>query len=217
MRVNYGVMGMLVALAPLVAGCATKGDLRRAMDEQRTALEAERSARAGADSGIRTDVAALRTDVEALRSDLQGLRTEFNAQITALEEGVQFIFPVHFAFDEAELRMEDEPALQRFAEVIQRHYNGSEITVEGFADPAGSAEYNRALSQRRAESVRSYLLSHGLDGELVRPVGYGEARLVVPGAWGDDAGAESNRRVVFVIESKGNPQLPGIALIETPE
>jgi outer membrane protein OmpA-like peptidoglycan-associated protein len=38
-------------------------------------------------------------------------------------------------------------------------------------------------------------------------VGYGKTRLVVPGAWGDEPGAEQNRRVVFVIETKGEPAM----------
>ena len=80
------------------------------------------------------------------------------------------------------------------------------ITVEGFADPAGTARYNQQLSARRAESVKNFLTSQGLDASLLKTVGYGENRQVVPGASRDDQGAEMNRRVVFVIESRGNAQ-----------
>jgi peptidoglycan-associated lipoprotein len=205
------IVGLLVA--PLAAGCATKGALRRA-------IEGERLARAQADSmqrsdfqrdiqgvrtdvdGVRSEVATLRSDLAALRSELQALRTDFNAKITAVEEGMQFMLPVNFAFDDATVRPEDVPTLDRFATVARKYYPTSKITVEGFADPAGSTTYNRMLSERRAEAVRVQLTQTGLDASLLRAIGYGESRQVVPGAERDQIGAEMNRRVVFVIESK---------------
>ena len=200
-------VGLLVA--PLAAGCATKGALRRA-------IEGEQLARSQADSaqmrdlqtvrtdveGVRSEVSTLRNDLAALRSELQTLRTDFNAKITAVEEGMQFMLPVNFAFDDASVRPEDVPTLDRFASVVRKYYPTSRVTVEGFADPAGSATYNRMLSERRAEAVRGHLAQTGLDASLVRAIGYGETRQVVPGAERDQSGAELNRRVVFVIESK---------------
>ena len=199
-----------VALGALtVTGCATKGQLREGLREQRALLEAERAERMRADSMYAAELGAVRADVATLRNDLQMLRTEFGAKITAMENGVKVTFPVNFAFDDASVRPEDEPALQRFADVAQKHFQGAVITVEGFADPAGSRAYNIALSKRRAETVRARLLASGLTEEQIRAVGYGESRLVVPNASHDDSGAELNRRVVFVIESKG--QNVGIA------
>lgn len=201
------LVGLLVA--PLAAGCATKGALRRA-------IEGERLARTQADSmqmrdiqavrtdveGVRSEVTTLRSDLAALRSELQALRTDFNAKITSVEEGMQFMLPVNFGFDDATVRPEDVPALDRFASVVRKHYPAAKITVEGFADPAGSTTYNRMLSERRAEAVRGHLTQTGLDASMVRSIGYGESRQVVPGAERDQMGAEQNRRVVFVIESK---------------
>jgi outer membrane protein OmpA-like peptidoglycan-associated protein len=187
---------------PFMAGCATKGWVRTSLANERaitdSAFATERSARIAGDS-------ALANDIATLRRDLDGLRTEFGAKITAMEQGMQFAFPVNFAFDDATLREEDRPALERFAAVVNRHYPGSTITVEGFADPAGSVRYNLDLSRRRAETVRSYLTTQGLTDLNLRAVGYGEARQVVEGAERDDAGAEQNRRVVFVVESRGQP------------
>jgi peptidoglycan-associated lipoprotein len=187
-----GVLGVSVMTA-----CVTKGTFRREMNDRRNEIRAEASARVAADS-------ALQGEVASLRNDLQGLRTEFGARITAMEEGIRFAFPVNFAFDDATVRPEDQAALDRFAQVAQKYYNGAAITVEGFADPAGSTRYNIDLSQRRAESVRQYLVSKGMSDANLRPIGYGETRQVVPGAQRDDQGAELNRRVVFVIETKGD-------------
>jgi peptidoglycan-associated lipoprotein len=204
MSVHVKVTTVVVALPLLAAACATRGQLRRAVEQQRTALAEERTARMAADSGLSADIASLRTELASLRTDLQGMRTEFGAKITALEESVEFALPVHFAFDEALVRPEDRAALDRFAQVVQRHYGGAKLTVEGFADPAGTVPYNLALSRRRADAVRTYLMQTAALVNPVDAVGYGESRQVVPGAEKDAPGAELNRRVVFVIESPAN-------------
>lgn len=197
-----------------LSACATKGFVRRELD---TGITAERAARTSADSaisgsvravsnevtGVKAEVATLKTDVAALRADLTALRTEFGAKITAMENGMKFAFPVTFAFDDATVRDEDRPALDRFVQVVNKHYGGSLVTVEGFADPAGSPRYNVDLSQRRAESVSSYVTQAGIRGVTLRSVGLGETRLVVEGAERDMPGAQANRRVVFVVETKG--------------
>lgn len=185
-------------LATMVStGCATKGQLRTAVEEERAAwnaaVAAERADRVASDERLAADLASLRTD-------LQAMRTEFDADIRAVAQGLQFILPVHFGYDDASVRADATAALQRFGEIVSRHYTGALVTVEGFADPAGSTRYNEELSTRRAEAVRDYLMEQGISAQL-RVVGYGEQRLVVPNAEKDDPGAELNRRVVFVIET----------------
>jgi peptidoglycan-associated lipoprotein len=207
MRLNIRAAGAVLLGSLVATGCATKGALREAVDQQQAALEAERSERMAADERLASDLAELRSDMEQLRSD-------FNAEIEAVAQGLKFAFPVHFAYDDAAVRPADQPALEAFASVVNKHYAGSLITVEGFADPAGSAAYNKDLSQRRAEAVRDHLVNVGLQAQI-RPVGYGEDRLVVPGAQKDDPGAELNRRVVFVIESPS--QASSVAAIDQSE
>jgi peptidoglycan-associated lipoprotein len=185
-----------LACTATLGACATKGYVNRSVTAERTAREAT-------DSTHTRDIGTLRTDLQGLRTELQTLRTEFGARITAMEDQVKFTMPVTFGFDEASVREADHAALQRFASVARKYYPGANITVEGFADPAGSPRYNLALSQRRADAVREYLVSQGLEDGLLRTVGYGEARQVRRGAAKDAPGAELNRRVVFVIESAG--------------
>ena len=180
----------------LLNACATRGQMREVraeLETQRTALDTERAERIAADE-------RLAADLQQLRADMEEMRTEFGAQIAAVEEGLQFALPVHFSFDDATVRQQDVAALDRFAEVVSRHYAGALVTVEGFADPAGSRNYNQALSKRRAEAVSEHLVAQGIQAQL-RPIGYGEDRLVAPSAQKDDPGAELNRRVVFVIET----------------
>lgn len=88
-----------------------------------------------------------------------------------------------FGFDRSEVRPEGRAALDRFAkEVDGTRYD--EITVEGHTDRLGSPAYNQALSARRAESVKAYLVSSGgIDAAKVSAVGKGEAAPVTaPGA-----------------------------------
>ncbi len=197
----------LAAIAgTLLTGClATQSQLRHETDQRTIAVNAERAERIASDSALAQQLGMVRGDVRALRGDLDSMRTEFNAKIVAMEGGLKFALPVTFGFNESVLRDNTQPALARFAKIASKYYPGSKITVEGFTDPAGSARYNLALSMRRAQTVRQYLVSNaGLTTNEIEAVGYGKTRLVTPGAWGDRPGADLNRRVVFVIESAGN-------------
>ena len=202
---NYTAAALSVVV---LSACATKGFVRNE-------LTTERQARVAGDSAItntmnaefttvKGDIATLKTDVAGLRRDLTALRTEFGAKITAMENGMKFAMPVTFAFNDANIRDEDRASLDRFAQVIGKHYSGAVVTIEGHADPAGSRSYNKTLSMHRAESVASYLTTAGLTGVELRPIGMGEDRQVVKGAERDEPGAQTNRRVVFIVESTAN-------------
>jgi peptidoglycan-associated lipoprotein len=187
-----------------LSACATQSQLRHG-------FEVEGQARLAADSAQRAELAAQQAqlttqqaELASLRTDLTALRTEFGAKIAEVANGVQFALPVHFAYDDASVRTADVAALERFAAVVQKHFGGAKLTVEGFADPAGAPSYNLALSQRRADAVRNFISGRGIDASLVNAVGYGETRLVNRGAERDMPGAELNRRVVFVIETPAN-------------
>ena len=208
-------IALLALSAASLSACATKGYVRNQVE---TGIAAERSAREAADTdlngkvttlgtdlnSVKSEVATLQTDVAALRRDLTALRDEFGAKITAMENGMKFALPVTFAFNDANIRDEDRATLDRFAQVVGKHYSGTVVTIEGHADPAGSRSYNKTLSMRRAESVTSYLTTAGLTGVELRPIGMGEDRQVIKGAERDEPGAQTNRRVVFIVESSAN-------------
>ena len=156
MKAQLKTIAVVALVAPVMAACATKGFVREnlasGLATQKaytdSSVSTERTARMAADSSLSTDVASL-------RKDLDSLRTEFGAKITALESGLQFAMPVHFAFDDATVRDEDHDALDRFAKIAQKYYPGSNSTVEGFADPAGSPTRSRRPSRRRVSPTRS--------------------------------------------------------------
>jgi len=201
MKVPMRTLTLCAAGMFSLTACATKGYVNKRVDAQAVAqtaaLDSERAARTAGDEANKAEIASL-------RNDLQALRTEFGAKIAEVAQGIQFAFPVHFAFNDATVRTEDAAALDRFANIVSKHYTGAKVTVEGFADPAGSSRYNAALSKQRADAVKAYVSSKGLDASLINSVGYGESRQVNQGAWGDQPGAELNRRVVFVIETPAN-------------
>ncbi len=192
----------LVLVAPFaIQACATKGFVRNQLSSERARADSTLSAQIATERNDRVSgdsVNAAR--ITAVRAAIDSLRTDFGAKIAMVEDGIRFAMPVTFAFDDATVRDEDKPMLQRFANVAQKYYPGSAITVEGFADPAGSVRYNLDLSRRRADAVKGALTQLGMQGDI-KVVGYGKTRLVTPGAAKDAPGAEKNRRVVFVVES----------------
>lgn len=200
----------------LLCGClATQSQLKHSSDMQSMQLANERAARVAADSALAQQLGIVRGSVDSLRTDLDSMRKQFGAKIAMLEDGLHFAMPVNFAFNDATVRDQDQPALQRFARIAQAYYPGSRITIEGFADPAGTQRYNLALSARRADAVKQYLIAQGLPTDLVKAVGYGETRLVAPGASHDQPGAELNRRAVFVIETAAQQQQSSVAMAPT--
>jgi outer membrane protein OmpA-like peptidoglycan-associated protein len=201
------VAGAALVSAFVVTGCAAKVT-RKDFDAEMVKLREEMQASNRQLSGRVDSVSQLSADhqrrLDALEQELQALRKEYNVSIERMQGMLKFNVPVHFEFDRADVRESDRPVLDRFAAVVREHYSEAVITVEGFADPSGSAAYNRRLGMRRGEAVREYLASSGeLVGDRLKVVSYGEARerQVVPGA-AREAGLP-NRRVALVIDYAG--------------
>lgn len=180
----------------------SEDDLNAQVEELREELQQADQENADQVDQLGQRVDGLEESVNSLEQDLQALEDEFGATVERLESALRFSTPVHFGFDEAEIRSGDEEFLDRFSSVVQEYYPDATVTVEGFADPAGSEAYNRRLGQQRADAVRQYLLENaGLAEERIQAVSYGEDpnRLVNPEAAGPDSGME-NRRVTLVVD-----------------
>ena len=108
---------------------------------------------------------------------------------------------VHFDFDKSNIRPDQESILQRKIEAL-RQYPNLRLQIEGHCDERGSDEYNLALGQRRAESVKRYLTSYGLQADRFTTISYGEERPVNP-ASNENAWAQ-NRRAEHVVTDYGN-------------
>ena len=102
--------------------------------------------------------------------------------------------PVRFDFNESRLTSEAQNALNGLADCIKK--NSWKVRLEGHADERGTEEYNLQLSNRRAASVKSYLVTLGVGAGSLETVGYGENKPAVDGH--DEAAWAANRRVEFV-------------------
>ena len=80
---------------------------------------------------------------------------------------------IFYDFDKATLRPESAEALDQLVALLEENPNVT-IELSAHCDYKGSAEYNKRLSQRRAESVVKYLIEHGIAADRLTPVGYGK-------------------------------------------
>ncbi|MEZ5830487.1 MAG: peptidoglycan-associated lipoprotein Pal [Dongiaceae bacterium] len=82
---------------------------------------------------------------------------------------------VHFELDRYELTPEAQATLRQQAALLEN--NGQvAVTIEGHADERGTREYNLALGERRADSVRNYLVALGVPAERISVISYGKER-----------------------------------------
>ena len=111
-------------------------------------------------------------------------------------EAPKTMSPVFFDYDAFSLRGDARRTIEDNANVIQAHADGSVVTLEGHCDERGTTEYNLSLGQKRADSVRSYLVQLGVPRERLQTISYGEERPFDPGH--SEAAWAQNRRVHFM-------------------
>lgn len=108
---------------------------------------------------------------------------------------------VYFEFDQSDLSEETRSALQRNAQFLKQHPD-FQLTVEGHCDERGTNEYNLALGDRRANTVKSYLGTLGIDGSRLRTISYGEERPVCTES--DELCWAQNRRAYMVVTGRAS-------------
>lgn len=107
---------------------------------------------------------------------------------------------VRFAFDDARIDPASHGIIDEAAATL-RDLGWPDVVVEGHTDSRGTDAYNLALSRRRAEAVRAYLVHRGAPAGSLRAVGFGESRPVADNA--TEAGRARNRRVELHIGAAG--------------
>ncbi len=103
---------------------------------------------------------------------------------------------VLFAVNESELKPENAAVIERLAKILLGIGIGGTM-VEGHTDSTGSAEYNQALSLRRAQSVKAAMVAAGMAEPAVRVVGLGETDPIESND--TEEGRAQNRRVVVIV------------------
>ena len=194
----------------------TKEDLAQSQKEQAEAATAAATAKQQAqlESEKRAaDVAAAaaadklaveqqaRLDAEKRAADAQAEL----ARVAAVKEEARGLVitlsgSVVFASNKSTLLPEAQSRLNQVAEALMSTSKNRKLTVEGHTDSQGSAAYNMELSQRRAEAVRSYLISRGYPAELIEARGIGKDRPIADNATPE--GRANNRRVEIIVNKE---------------
>lgn len=117
-------------------------------------------------------------------------------QMSDAEKLAQVGNTVYFGFDSSELDGEAQATLDRQAAFLNVNPT-MVVIIEGHADERGTREYNLALGDRRAVSVRDYLLAKGLNAARIRTVSYGKERPAVSGS--NEGSWEFNRRAATAL------------------
>ncbi|UTW46459.1 OmpA family protein [bacterium SCSIO 12696] len=165
-NLKLGLMGALLSL--VLVGCTTPDDKAGGATSQET---------------VQDDTSATRNPGD-LDSGV-GVSEQDNDPLA----GVDTIF--YFDFDKAVLKPEAREALSAHAEVLRN--SPRNVRLEGHADERGTREYNLALAERRANTVRDYLLLQGVNGSYIEVISYGEEEPAVSGS--DAESYALNRRV----------------------
>jgi OOP family OmpA-OmpF porin len=188
------IAGLMPAMLLLVSGCATKGWVQDLMgkrvvevDQRFAKVEGRMGEEAQRVEGMGFRVQTLEGSVGEVRGVAFGAREradgafaradEVNSRLTRLWSNrhartLVDTLEVQFGFDRWDL---DDGAQTALVSLVKELKESPKLGVEleGYTDPAGPAEYNVQLSQRRAEAVRRFLVEKGVDLPRIHSVGLG--------------------------------------------
>ncbi|MFI5235595.1 MAG: OmpA family protein [Gemmatimonadales bacterium] len=203
MRLNSAALTALAA-AILLSACGSSPKPEQPVPQANTgpaqpAINAD-SARAAQEAAARQaqQDAAQRAREQATRDSLAAAQ---RAAAAGAEVNTALATAVHFDFNKADIRTDDQSVLDYKARILQANA-ALRIRVNGYADERGSDEYNLALGMRRATSAKRYLVNKGVADGRVDVFSYGEDSPVDPGHT-EEAWAK-NRRAEFQILAGGN-------------
>ena len=111
-------------------------------------------------------------------------------------EKMAIVTNINFAFDKSAIGGDDASKLDGVAATLAAH-DCMRVRIDGYTDSTGPDDYNRALSFRRAESVRKYLMSKGIAESRLSIAGFGEANPIASNS--SSAGRAENRRAEFTV------------------
>lgn len=104
---------------------------------------------------------------------------------------------VFFGYDQYDLTSEARMTVERQAQWLKQ-YASNNIVIEGHCDERGTREYNLALGEKRAMTVRNYLIANGVDPSRIQTISYGKERPAVLGS--DEGSWAQNRRGVVIVQ-----------------
>jgi len=192
MRKNLTLIGFVVLIAfgmTIFTGCAEKKTVVKdeALQEQKAQQDNE-AARLVKEQADRE---------RALREQAEREQAARAASASATLDGA--VKDIYFDFDQSNIRPDAREILKANADVFLKNSTAT-IMIEGYCDERGTAEYNLALGERRAQEAKKYLINLGTKASQIKTISYGEERPLDPGhneeAWAN------NRRAHFVVNGK---------------
>jgi peptidoglycan-associated lipoprotein len=132
---------------------------------------------------------------EGAQANAAGMATPGSQQDFVVNVGDR----VFFETDSTELTPQSRATLDKQAQWLTQYSNYGQFTIEGHADERGTREYNIALGARRAQTVRDYLASRGIQTSRIRTISYGKERPVA--VCNDISCWSQNRRAVTVLNA----------------
>lgn len=182
--------GLLLLVGLLVIGCAKKPE--PVVEPPGPTAEELEQARLDSIKAAEERLAAERAAAEEAARE-----TEERARMEAEQAAKSSLQVIYFDFDKYNLRPDAREAADFNAGVMAKHTDWK-VLIEGHCDERGTDEYNLALGERRANTVKDFFINYGLDAERFTTVSYGEERPAVMGH-NEDAWSK-NRRAVLVIK-----------------
>ncbi len=113
------------------------------------------------------------------------------------QDAIEIKEKVYFDHLRARVKSRSRPLLNNIAQVLKDHPEIKLLRIEGHTDSSGDPEFNKGMSQKRADRVRDYLVKQGVEPERLEAVGFGEEKPIVPND--SDDNRAKNRRVEFNI------------------
>jgi outer membrane protein OmpA-like peptidoglycan-associated protein len=132
-------------------------------------------------------------DEKPLENTLEFGPDQMKAALDA--DGKVALYGIFFDYDKATLQQASSKQLQDVLTLLLNH-SDLRLEIQGHTDSDGSADYNLQLSERRAESVRNYMILFGIDPERLKSKGYGETMPTAPNDTAENKA--KNRRVELV-------------------
>ena len=144
--------------------------------------------------------------IEAQSREVETAIKDLGAKETEAEIQIELSGDVLFDFDKWDIRSDAEAMLKKVGGIITA-YKSPQAIISGHTDSKGAEGYNQQLSEKRAEAVKEWLSENaGVSPDIIKTIGYGETRPMVPNANSDGSdnpeGRQKNRRVEIVIKKK---------------
>lgn len=146
-----------------------------------------------------------RPEVKNGLDDTDGCPDTTQRDLALTDTRIEILKPIQFLVDK--VRPESGPVLDQLAQMLNEHRYLTRVRVESHTDSEGDAQYNLALTQRRAEAVVSYLVKKGVAPERLVAQGFGEERPLMPNDR-PDRRAKNRRVEIHLLTIDGKPVSP---------